>query len=147
MSALALKGDRKKGKALRALPLVSHERAKTVVERERKKRTRIFPPVSGAKSVRRKRKIRATERYGGKGVSLTIPEFSRRLAWKQESTGEFVKRQTTEQPQNNRSTEAKNTDTITNPALLVTNETNTKTDIGCGDVSTSVEPANSAPRD
>ena len=102
MSALALKGDRKKGKALRALPLVSHERAKTVVERERKKRTRIFPPVSGAKSVRRKRKIRATERYGGKGVSLTIPEFSRRLAWKQESTGEFVKIQTIEHPQNDK---------------------------------------------
>ena len=39
LSALALKGeaDRRKGKALRAFPPVSYEKAKTVVEKECKK--------------------------------------------------------------------------------------------------------------
>ena len=41
-----------------------------------------------------------------------------------------MKRQTTEHQQNDKSTEAQNTDTITNPAPLTTEETNAKIEIG-----------------
>ena len=76
-------------------------------------------------------------------------ELNNRLAWKQETTGTLVKQNTNNRTPTkyliDRST--KNTDTTTNPAPLTAEETNAKTEVGYGDVSKSVEPANSAPRD
>ena len=68
-SALALKGetDRREGKASRAFPPVSYERAKAVVERETQKGTRKRYEhfrrslKRGTKTVKRERKKHATE--------------------------------------------------------------------------------------
>ena len=116
----------REGKASRECPPVSYERAKTVVERERKKATRkrcesIRVGENGRKRTRqryehfrrsqregengRKRTQETRDpRRGGKEVSLavcpTVQKLSSRLAWQRESTGEFMERQTTEHPQN-----------------------------------------------
>ena len=58
-----------------------------------------------------------------------------------------MKRHTTEHPQITNRQKRINTDIITNPAPLTTEETNAKTQIGYGDVSKSAEPTNSALRD
>ena len=94
---------RRSTKALRACPSVSYKRAKTVVETpkwEHENATSSFAGLSErTKTVGRERNKLSTERRGGKGVSPatcpTVWELGSRLAWKQESTGKFLKRRPT----------------------------------------------------
>ena len=61
-------------------------------------------------------------------VGPIVRELSSRFVWKQDSTREFVKTQTTERPQIPYQQKRKNIDTVTNPAPMTTIETNAKTE-------------------
>ena len=125
-------GPRKRSNSQEGKPVTSissgllwaggNSRRKRNAEREHKNATRISAGLKReGENGRNGTQETRDPRRGGKGVRLAVGpivrELSSRFVWKQDSTREFVKTQTTERPQIPYQQKRKNIDTVTNPAL------------------------------